>query len=96
MRSLIRRSSATTALLVGSLAIASAAQAGGFAGDACVGKKQAALGKYAASVGKAYGTTDPTDRAEKIAKAATANTPTDATAPATPDGCRYWASVAER
>ena len=35
MRSLIRRSSATTALLVGSLAIASVAQAGGFAGGAC-------------------------------------------------------------
>ena len=44
MRSLIRRSSATTALLVGSLAIASVAQAGGFAGDACVGKAPGVLG----------------------------------------------------
>src|SRR6187399_2878937 len=71
MVSLIRRSSAMAAVFVGSLVVASAAQAGGFAGDACVAKKQAAAGKYAASVVKAW-VGEPDDavaRAEKIAKA---------------------------
>ncbi|HXC49813.1 MAG TPA: pectin acetylesterase-family hydrolase [Candidatus Limnocylindrales bacterium] len=58
-------------MLIGCLAMASAAQAGGFAGDACVAKKQAAAGKYAASVVKAW-VGEPDDAAarnEKITKA---------------------------
>ncbi|HEY2773325.1 MAG TPA: pectin acetylesterase-family hydrolase [Candidatus Binatia bacterium] len=48
------RLSAVAAATAVVLAVATAAQAGGYAGNGCVSKKQAALGKYASSVGKAW------------------------------------------
>ena len=56
-----------------SLAVAQVAEAGGYAGNGCVSKKQGALGKYAKSVGKAWDKypSDPVARGTAISDAFT-------------------------
>lgn len=68
-----RKSTTIAAALAVCLAVASTAQAGGYAGNACVGKKQAAVGKYARAVTKAWVKypDSVTERDEAIAKAKT-------------------------
>jgi hypothetical protein len=68
-----RRSFAIAAVAAAGVAFTSPAFAGGYPGNACVGKKQAAVGKYTASVVKAWvkDADDATARDEAIAKAAT-------------------------
>jgi hypothetical protein len=62
----------SAALLVAGLAVAQTAEAGGYAGNGCVAKKQAAAGKFAKAVGKAWVKypADMTARNEAIDKAA--------------------------
>ena len=65
------RYTVTAAALAACVAFASGAEAAGYAGNACVSKKQAALGKYASAVAKAWVKypSEATPRNEAIGKA---------------------------